>query len=151
MMFYENRGTCLLRVLRTVILISSSIILFVLIISDWFNISCPNLIRTLKKRVKWFFWDNHTWYFYEYCFLQWIKNPQSTVILKLCGALVSYYISKGFCFVQTKEGILDKFPIIAQNQINAVGKPNEDSLLTWNTEISLIVNTLNKIYIPRSV
>ena len=58
------------------------------------------------------------------------KNQQSTVILICCITLVSYYLSKGFVIVETKEGDLYKVPTMVQKKINAVDKYNEYSLLT---------------------
>ena len=66
------------------------------------------------------------------------------------SALVFYNISKGFVISETKEIGLDKIKINFQKKINAVSKHDEDSVLTFKTAITLIVNTLNKISIPRN-
>ena len=49
------------------------------------------------------------------------------------------------------EGALDKVPLNKKNKINVVEKHDNDYVLTSNTAISSIVNTLNKIYIPNTL
>ena len=79
------------------------------------------------------------------------KSSISTVILTFRSALVPYYINIVFFIVDTKEGGRANIPIRVKEQINAVYFNNEYSLLTFKVKIPSIVNTLNKIIIPRDV
>ena len=55
--------------------------------------------------------------------------------------LVSYSLPNGFLIVEEKLGDLDKVPIKVKYQINAVGKYDNNFVLTRKTEIPSIVNT----------
>ena len=79
------------------------------------------------------------------------KYQESTVILTCRSAIVSFYLSKGFVIVKTKEGGLYKVPINVKNQINTVSKHNKYSVITCKTAIPYIANTLNQIYTSRAV
>ena len=61
--------------------------------------------------------------------------------------LVSYSLLNGFLIVEEKLGDLDKVPIKVKYQINAVGKYDNNFVLTRKTEIPSIVNTFENIFL----
>ena len=73
------------------------------------------------------------------------------MILTCRSIIVSYFISKCFVIVETKEGNLDKFLRNIQEQNNSVVRQNNDSILTCKTVITSIVNILKNIYIHRTL
>ena len=76
-----------------------------------------------------------------------VKYSISTIILTCLSDLVTYYLSEEFVMVETYVGWVDNIPTTVRIQTHADNLHKEDSLLTLNTVIPSIVNTLSKIII----
>ena len=79
------------------------------------------------------------------------KSSISTVIFTCRSVLVPYYLSRVFVIVETEEGGIYNIHTSVKIQTRSEYLHKFDSLLTLKATITSIVNTLDKIFIARSV
>ena len=76
-----------------------------------------------------------------------IQEKNSTLILTCRSKLVSYYLSKGFVTIEFFSKASKNVPQTVQNSINAINMYESDSIMSYSTQMNLIKNTLNNIYL----
>ena len=144
-MFYENSDTVIFRVLGSVVytIIDNYICLDYMFL---FQYKLFKHDRNFENKLSDFSWMGIPEILMNFMSCHGFSmNQLSKFILTWRILLVTYYFSKLF------EAGLDNVPGREQKKINAVDLHDKYSHITCKTEITSIVNTLNKIIIPRDV
>ena len=79
------------------------------------------------------------------------RSPNSSVILSFYYALVPYYTPKRFYPVEKEDGTYKNIPEDVMEKVNGVGIHKYDNILKCQASVPSIVNTLNKLSIPKTV
>ena len=73
------------------------------------------------------------------------KKKNTTVILKFCSKLVSFYLSKGFLILYHKSDTLENVTLKVKKNPHVIDHHQTDSAMPCNRAIPYAVNTFNKI------
>ena len=79
------------------------------------------------------------------------KNIKSIVVLKCPRRMMEYYFSKGFGILERNSNSLKEIPNSAKERIHQEETHDSEYVITCNTTIPSISNTLKKLWLPHYV